>query len=205
MTIGVRLGSWSIPTLDRRRIIGLVLAAIAALMVLALTRPANQVAVLVAGDDLVAGQPLSEEDVTVRYVANGEGLVVGVSLGDLEDWSLRAPLQSGEPLVPSLLQAPQLAAYPNVIALSLDKEHAVLGNLVAGDRVDVYRTTSHGFDAAPITARVASDVYVIQAAVATDGINSDRVDLLLAVDETLAALIAGAARGGEIDLVRIAP
>ena len=205
MAVGVRNTAVALPTLDRRRVLGIVLAGIAGLLVLLMTRPDPQVAVLVASGDLVAGQPLSSQDLSVRYVADASGLVTGTEVGDLADWSLRVPLTDGEPLLPSLLQPPELLAFPNVIALALDQEHAVLGHLVAGDRVDVYRTTSGGFDGVPVTERVAVGVYVVEARVAEDGLNADRVDLLLAVDEELAALIAGAARSGEIDLVRIAP
>lgn len=205
MAIGLRASTVAMPSLDRRRLLGIVLAAAAGLLVLVVTRPAPQVAILVADGDLVAGQPLSEDDVSVRWVLDAEGLVAGTSLGEIAEWSLRAPLAAGEPLVPSLLQAPAIATYPNVIALSLPLEHAVLGNLMAGDRVDVYLTTSDGFDSQPVTQRIASGVYVVEARMVATGINSDRVDLLLAVDETLAETLAGAARADDIDLVRIAP
>ena len=205
MAVGVRGLPVVLPAIDRRRLLGILLAAIAGLLVLLLTRPETQLPILVATEDLVAGQPLADQGVSVRYVDNAEGFVAGSSLGDLAGWSLRAPIARGEPLIPSLLQPPELLAFPNVIALSLDQDHAVLGKLVAGDRVDVYRTSAAGFDAPSVTERVATDVYVVEARVSDDGINADRVDLLLAVDEELAALIAGAARGGEIDLVRVAP
>lgn len=205
MAISVRLAELSLPTIDRKRVLGIILAAIAALLVLALTRSEAQVPVLVASGDLVAGQALTAQDVTVRYLTSSEGLVEGTGLGDLSEWSLRVPLQAGEPLLPSLLLPPEMLAAPNVIALSLDHSHAVLGRLVAGDRVDVYRTIDGGFDVAPLTELVASGVYVVESRVGVDGLNDDQVDLLLAVDEDLALLIAGSARHGEIDLVRVAP
>lgn len=205
MAVGVRSFPVVLPSVDRRRILGIFLAAIAGLLVLFLTRPEPQIAILVASNDLVAGQPLADQGVSVRYVTDAEGFVAGTGIGELAEWSLRAPIAEGEPLIPSLLQPPELLEFPNVMALSLDQKHAVLGNLVAGDRVDVYRTSAAGFDAAPVTTRVAMNVYVVDARVSDDGINRDRVDLLLAVDEDLAALIAGASRGGEIDLVRVSP
>jgi Flp pilus assembly protein CpaB len=205
MAISVRLAEWSFPAIDRKRVLGIILALVAALLVLAVTRPEPQVPVLIASGDLVAGQALTADDVTVRYMASSEGLVEGTGLGDLSDWSLRVPLQAGEPLLPSLLLPPEMLVAPNVIALSLDQSHAVLGRLVAGDRVDVYRTTDGGFDAAPVTELVAAGVYVVESRTDTDGLNSGRVDLLLAVDEDLALLIAGSARHGEVDLVRVAP
>lgn len=205
MAISVRLTDMSMPAIDRKRLVGIILAVAAALLVLVLTRPQAQVPVLVASGDLVAGQALTANDVAVRYMASSEGLIEGDALGDLSDWSLRVPLEAGEPLLPSLMLPPEMLASPNVIALSLDQSHAVLGKLVAGDRVDIYRTTDGGFDTAPATEIVATGVYVVESRVDTDGLGSDQVDLLLAVDGDLALLIAGSARHGEIDLVRVAP
>ncbi len=205
MAVSIRLDELSIPWLDRKRLVGLGLAAIAGLLVLMLTQPDPRVGVLVAANDLVPGRALTQDDVTVRYVASSVGMVEGTTIGDLSEWSLRAPVDAGEPLIPSNLQPPELLAYPNVIALSLDQSHAVLGRLVAGDRVDIYRTSDQGLESAPVTDLVATGVYVVESRPAVEGVNADRVDLLLAVDEELALLLAGASRNGGIDLVRIAP
>jgi len=205
MSISVRLSEVAAPWLDRRRILGIGLAAAAALLVLVITQPEPLVPVLVASGDLQPGQPLTADDISVRYVESSSGLVEGASLGELEDWSLRVPIVAGEPLLPSLLQPPELLIAPNVVALSLDPSHAVLGRLVAGDRVDIYRTTQGGFETEGTTERIATGVYVVEARLADDGINSGSVDLLLAVDDDLAARIVTADRLGEIDLVRVAP
>lgn len=205
MAVSVHLNELSIPWLDRRRLLGLALAAIAGLLVLTMTQPDPKVGILVAVNDLVPGHALSQADVAVRYVASSEGLVEGTTIGDLSEWSLRSPIDAGEPLIPSNLQPPEMLAYPNVIALSLDQSHAVLGKLVGGDRVDIYRTSASGLDSAPVTDLVATGVYVVESRPAVEGVNADRVDLLLAVDEDLARLLAGATRDGGIDLVRIAP
>lgn len=144
MAVSVRLNELSMPWLDRRRLVGLALAALAGFLVLMLTQPDPRVGILVAANDLVPGRALTQDDVAVRYVASSVGLVEGTTIGDLSEWSLRAPIDAGEPLIPSNLQPPELLAYPNVIALSLDQSHAVLGRLVAGDRVDIYRTSDRG-------------------------------------------------------------
>ncbi|MCZ7533356.1 MAG: hypothetical protein M5U23_08130 [Acidimicrobiia bacterium] len=205
MAVSVRLNELSMPWLDRRRLVGLALAALAGFLVLMLTQPDPRVGILVAANDLVPGRALTQDDVAVRYVASSVGLVEGTTIGDLSEWSLRAPIDAGEPLIPSNLQPPELLAYPNVIALSLDQSHAVLGRLVAGDRVDIYRTSDRGLESAPVTELVATGVYVVESRPPVEGVNADRVDLLLAVDENLALLLAGSTRDGEIDLVRIAP
>lgn len=205
MAISIGLSGRALPWLDRRRVLGFALAMVAALLVLMMTRPPELTPVLVASGDLQPGQPLTDQDVTVRYVELSSGMVVGSSLGELVEWSLRAPIAEGEPLIPSLLQPPELVSVPNVVALSLDPSHAVLGRLVAGDRVDVYGTTSGGLANGVRTELIASDVFVVEARLDTDGARADSVDLLLAVDDELAGRIVAADRMGEIDLVRVAP
>jgi Flp pilus assembly protein CpaB len=205
MALGVRVRDIALPAVDRRMVIGAILAAVAALGVLILTRPPERIPVLVAGSDLVAGRPLGDLDVEVRYVDSSTGLVVGDSVGDLEAWSLRVPLAEGEPLVVSLLQPPELVASPNVIALSLASQNAVLGRLVAGDKVDVYVTSKGGIEAESTTELLASRVYVVETVAPESSIDKGRVNVLLAVDDNLAAELASASHTGEIDLVRVAP
>ena len=205
MALGLSVGNIALPSIDRRMIVGGILAAVAALGVLQITKPPEQVPILVAGSDLAAGQPLSELDISVRYVASPTGLVVGDSVGDLGDWALVSPIESGEPLIASLLQPPELIATPNVIALSLPSENAVLGRLAAGDKVDVYVTGASAFDADAITSLLASDVYVVEAVTSEAAVDRGRVNILLAVDDALAAQLASASHTGDIDLVRVAP
>ena len=205
MALGISLPAVSMPSLDRKRAIGVVLAVIAALLVLHLTQPPDRIPILVASADISPGQALTADDVVVRYVQSAEGLVEGSSIGDLATWSLRAPIAAGEPLVPSLLRPPELLEAPNVIALSLDESHAVLGRLVSGDRVDVYVTSADGFGDLATTQLVATRVYVVESRSGGDGLDADRVNLLLAVDENLAQTIAGAGRSGAVDLVRVSP
>jgi Flp pilus assembly protein CpaB len=205
MALGIRTRALSLPSIDRKRIVGLVLAAIAALLVLLLTQPPDRIPVLIASADIPPGQALTADDVTVRYVESADGLVEGSTLGDLASWSLRAPIAEGEPLVPSLLQPPELLDAPNVIALSLDASHAVLGRLVSGDRVDVYVTVGNGLGEDPLTQLVATGVFVVEVRPGGEGLNADRVNLLLAVNQDLAHTIAGAGRSGAVDLVRVSP
>jgi Flp pilus assembly protein CpaB len=205
MALGIRTRALSLPSIDRKRIAGLVLAAIAALLVLLLTQPPDRIPVLIASADIPPGQALTADDVTVRYVESADGLVEGSTLGDLASWSLRAPIAEGEPLVPSLLQPPELLDAPNVIALSLDASHAVLGRLVSGDRVDVYVTVGNGLGEDPLTQLVATGVFVVEVRPGGEGLNADRVNLLLAVNQDLAHTIAGAGRSGAVDLVRVSP
>lgn len=204
MALLVRVREISLPSVDRRMIAGGVLAAIAAFGVLQITAPPERIAVLVAGSELPAGRPLGDLNIDVRYVESAVGLVAGASIGDLSDWSLRVPLKEGELLVPSLIHPPEMLASPNVVALSLDGAHAVLGRLAPGDRVDVY-VTHDAFDGEGATQLLAQDVFVVDASISEASAHRGRVDILLAVDDTLAAQIVSGSRSGAIDLVRLAP
>lgn len=202
MTVGVRLRSLTIPRPDTRTLLGIGLAALSVLLVLWMTRPVPTVPVLVAGSDLPAGTPLSELDLTVRNAADADGLVVGDEPGELSDWVLVAPIAAGEPLLPSLLRAPEVQAAPNLLALELDRAHAVLGRIDPGDRVDIYASTSRPGEPAE-TRLIASSVFVVDATISDSTMNGDQIELLLAVDDSLAASLTAAMNGSDLDLVRV--
>lgn len=192
--------------LDLRTVLAIALAAGAAGLVLAITTPEATVPILVAETDLQPGIALAELDVGVREVREGEGLVVGDSLGDLEDWTLSAPISSGEPILPSLLRPPAATASPNLLSISVDASHAVLGRIGAGDNIDIYATFPGRGGGEGVTELLAADVYVVEARVNDDRIGSrDSVDLLLAVDDELASALARAVRLADLDLVRKGP
>jgi Flp pilus assembly protein CpaB len=188
---------------DRRTAVGLALALAAGIMVFALTRPPATVPVLVAEGPLPAGIPLEGLPVGVRRVPDAAGLVAATDPAALDGWTLIAPLASGEPLVPSLLRAPERRSHPDVLALSLERDRAVLGDLQAGDRIDVWVTTADE-EGPPVARLVAAAVYVVSAGPGPAGMGgSDRVDLLLAVDDSLAAALVSARQEGDLDLVRV--
>lgn len=192
--------------LDRRTLLGVGLAALAAVLVLTVTRPDPRHPVLVAESDLRPGVPLAEQDVGVREVASPDGLVAGNELGELGEWTLAHPLAAGEPLVPSLLAPPQLQTAPNLFALAVEQTHAVLGRLSAGDHIDIYVTWPATGGEPARTELLASDVYVTEARLADQSLGGrSQVELLLAVDDSLAAGLASAVRTGELDLVRRGP
>ncbi len=195
----------SIAWLDKRTVLGVLLAALAALIVLVMSRPAALAPVLVAGSDLPAGAPLSELDLDVRRVSSVVGLVEGDTVGELAEWTLLVPLLAGEPLVPSLLVPPQVQESPDAFVLSLDRAHAVGGRLATGDLVDVLVTFAGNFDVPPVTETVASGVYVLDVELGESGFDANRVDVLLAVNSDLAARMANAREAGTVDLVRVAP
>lgn len=193
-----------LPRVAPRTMLGVGLAAVAALLVLVVTRPPATVPVLVAGSDLPAGTPLAELEIDTRQVASADGLVAGDSLGELSDWVLAAPIAAGEPLVPSQLRPSAAITAPDTMAVELEAGHAVLGRLTGGDLVDVYATTTIG-GAPAETTLIAASLYVLDARMVESNAGPDRVELLLAVDADTARAITNAIHAGEIDLVRIAP
>lgn len=193
------------PRLDRRTVLGVLLAAAAAIMVLTLTRPTATMPVLVAGADLPAGTPLGQLDVAVRRVSSADGMVMGDSVGDLSDWVLRMPVAEGEPLVPSMLLPPQVLEAPAAFALTLDRAHAVQGAIAPGDLVDIVVTLPGSRDSGPVTDVVARSLYVLDVELGDEGFDADRVGVLLAVDGDTAMQLANAREAGTIDLVRVSP
>ena len=202
MAINVRARGISIPRPDTRTLVGVGLAAIAAFLVLWMTQPTPTVPVLVAGSDLPAATPISELDISVRHTTNATGMVTGDSTGDLSDWVLVAPLAAGEPLLPSLLRPPEVQTAPDLLALEIDEAHAVLGRLDPGDSVDIYSSVSP-MGAPTETQLIASSVYVVDAVVSDSSVAGSQVQLLLAVDDELAATLTAAMNGGDLDLVRV--
>ncbi len=189
-------------SLNRRTFLGAGLAVLAAVMVIVVTRPPSTATVLVAGEDLGAGTSLEVGSLALRNVSDLEGLVEASDPADFAGWSLAAPLSKGEPVPRSLLRVGSRRSHPDVVALALDEDHAVLGVLVAGDLVDIYVTTT-GEEVS--TSLIATQVYVVDVIAGDDGFGSNRsARLLLAADRELAATIIAALHAGNIDLVRVA-
>lgn len=191
-----------LPAVAPRTMLGIGLAAVAAVLVLVVTRPPPTVPILVAGADLPAGTPLSELEIDVRQVGSAAGLVAGDELGELEEWALASPISSGEPLLSSQLRPAAALAAPDAIAIELDTGHAVLGQLSAGDRVDVYATTSLPGRPAE-TMLIATAIYILEARTIESTAGKDRVELLLAVDRATARALTAAMHAGDVDLVKV--
>lgn len=205
MAVRQRAVDLTFPRIDRRYLIAGLAAVAAGVLVLVLTQPPQRTPVLVAGSDMAPGVPLSELDLDVRYVEQPDGLIIGDSVGDLAAWTLAVPLEAGEPVLGSLLRAPEMVAAPNILALALEPEHAVLGRLAAGDIVDAYLTVDGAPGQLPPTRLLAADIYVVSAELSDDPADRGAVRLLVAVDDDLAPLLASAVRGGTVDLVKVQP
>ncbi len=196
----------AVPRLNRRTLLGVALAATAGFLVLILTRPAPTMQVLVAADDIPAGTPLDEGLVTTRAVSSARGLVESGSLGELVGWSLVVPLAAGEPLLPSLLEPPQVAEAGAVLSVVLEESHAALGRIGAGDEVDIYVTWQGSTGEPRTTELLAAGVYVVDAMTGDGSLaGGDQVQVLVAVDDALALDLTRAGRLGELDMVRKTP
>jgi Flp pilus assembly protein CpaB len=191
-------------SLDRRTIAGAVLALAAALLVLVVTRPPATTPVLVAATALGPGVPIDTGSLALRDTPEPAGMIAAESVDEYAGWILTAPLDPGEPIPASQLHPPERLDRPDVIALALGEEHAVLGDLRAGDRVDVYLTSPGADGEPPQTSVAARAVLVVAVAPDPEGFGADRLArLLVAADGDLAALLVNAARTGSLDLVRL--
>lgn len=188
---------------DRRTFLGAGLAVAAALTAFAATRPPSSEPVLVAATAIAPGRPLSADMLAVRRIGSDGGLVPGDDPTTLTGWIVTAPLEEGEPLIPSQLLPPQRVAAPDVIAVELPSPAAVGGLLHTGDFVDLYLTSSMGPEDDRGTERIARSVPVVEV-LAEDGYGtSGDIAILLAVDQDLARVVAAAVHSGHLDLVRV--
>jgi hypothetical protein len=138
---------------------------------------------------------LGDLDLSIAAAPPLPGFVAAADLEALADHTLAARLDAGSPLLASLLVPPP-QAHRDVAALTLDPAHAVQGDLVAGDLVDIYITTSGA------TELLAADVLVLAASTGRGGLEGGDTSLLLAVDTELAARLVAAVHNAEVDLVR---
>ena len=181
--------------IDMRLIGAAVLALATGLGVHALTRPPAMVPVLVAAEDLAPGIPLSQLATEIRQLPAYPGLLTAATAESVGDHVLATRLTAGDPLLVSLLIPPR-GTRSDIAAITLALEHAVQGDLVAGDLVDIYVSTAEA------TTLLAEDVLIVSAVSTGDGFGSGEVSLLLAVDPRLASLLVEATNVGELDLVR---
>lgn len=93
-----------------------------------------------------------------------------------------------------------------MISVGVERSHAVLGRLAAGDLIDIYVTWPTTLGEDPVTELLAADLFVVEVSAPDEARLSGRdVSLVLAVDDALAPQIARASRSGELDLVRVGP
>lgn len=180
---------------DARLIGAGVTAAAAALLVLVLTSPPVQHPVLALRGPAPAGLTLGELDVETRLVDDRTGLVDADEAEELGRYSLAASMAAGAPIPRSLLIAPESRRGPDLLGLELDSAAAVHGLLRPGDLVDVYSATDD-------VALIAEGVEVVDVMTEAGALRSNRVRLVVSVDDSLEGPLIAATVSGSIHLVR---
>lgn len=184
---------------DLRLVGAAVLALIAGLGVLALTRPPQRVAVLVAAEDLPAGAIVGEAALGEADVEPLDGLLLVDDVGDIAEWTLSLSIPAGAPITHAMI-SPPTGSTPDLVGLTLDRAHAVQGRIVPGDLVDIYITDDEG------AHLLATGIQVVLAEVGSGGLGGNAVSLLLAVrDRSLVAELVTAIHSSAIDLVLVSP
>ena len=91
------------------------------------------------------------------------------------------------------------------MALAIPATQAVLGEIQAGDSVDILVTRTAGVGSDATTEVLARDVYVISAVLAESTAFGDELRLVLAVTDQLAVDLANASYAGDLDLIKVNP
>lgn len=181
--------------IDLRLVVAAALALVTGVGIHMVTRPQPSTPILIAAVDLPPGVPLDELATEVRAMPPHPGLVPAAAADELANHTLAVPLAAGDPLLASLLVAPP-GTRPDVAALTLDRSHAVQGELTAGDRIDIYVSDPAG------SSLLAQNVLVVSASTASGGFDDGTVALLIAVDRPLALRLLEAMQTAQLDLVR---
>jgi Flp pilus assembly protein CpaB len=159
--------------------------------------------VWVAARDLASGTRLGPGDVTtapVRLTPQLEARYVDGSVA-VEAMYLSSPVREGEMIARSVL-ASEFSGERRAMTLPVTPEHAVGGRLSPGDVVDVYATFPDGPRRAVLLLRNAEILEIVTAGglvVAEESL----VGITVEVEDKLAASVATAVRGAELDIVRI--
>jgi hypothetical protein len=181
--------------IDIRLVVAAGLALLTGVGIHAITQPPPAIPILIAATDLPPGVPLGELATEVRSMPPHPGLVPAAAAAEFAGHTLSVALAAGDPLLESVLVPPP-GSRPDVAALTLDRAHAVQGELAAGDRIDIYVSDPTG------SSLLAQNVLVVSAAAASGGFDDGSVALLIAVDRPLTLRLLEAMQTAEIDLVR---
>jgi Flp pilus assembly protein CpaB len=191
---------------DFRVLIGLALLLAGMLGTLAIVRQAGQrTPVLVMAHSVQAGQVIGAGDVRVAELGVAPG-VATLGVGErarLVGRRAAVPLEKGQVLGPAVMtDGPALAPGQVAMSLALAPEHAVAGQLRAGDQVAVVASGRPDQTNTDVASGVLlSPVRVLSVLTEGDENGSDRRLLVsVAVRPEQAALLAKAAQG-TIDLV----
>jgi len=185
--------------IDLRLAAAAALALVTGLGVLALTRPPTRVTALVAAKPLPSGSVLGDAALQEIRTEAVDGLLLAGELDALAEHTIRVPIAQGWPLTHAVLEPPA-GTTSDLLALTLERGHAVQGLLVPGDRVDIFVSDDVG------TRLLATAVQVVAVELGDGGIGVDDVSMLIALDDrALVPTLIGAMRTAALDLVLVSP
>lgn len=150
---------------------------------------------VIDGDDLRAVEVRLPGDLAASYIPSSEGI---------EGSIVRRAVLQGELVHVGWLADTASGGAGRSMTLPVSPEHAVGGDLRAGDRVDVYATFDPG-DARARTTLLARDIEIVEV-VTAGGFALDEeavIGLTVSVSPEEATRLAFAIRTAEIDVVRI--
>lgn len=196
-----------LPAVDARVVGGVVLVAVSVIGGLRLSRdPEPMTRVYVASTDLDAGHVLGRDDLKVAEVRAPSAVLGGLARpergGPPIGRALQTPLRADATIGLDGLGAAVAAG--REITIPVTPDHALGGDVRAGDRIDVFATFDKGTDAARTltVARWAT----VHGVVRSDGLFGQHAGavsaLTLDVDANAAIAVAFAARNAELDIVR---
>jgi pilus assembly protein CpaB len=182
----------------------MVLAAVLAFAtnVMVLRNQEETRAVVVAAETIEAGRALTPGHFEVAEVDLDDDLYATLipweQLGSLDGMVASRTIESGRLLVASDVRSAAAPDDLRAISIPVDPEHAVGGDLLAGDRIDLISVIDG------VSSYVLSGAEVL--AVPTDGRGSltgaGGFYLVVAVDADQALAVAAAVRQGQVEVVR---
>lgn len=184
----------------------MVLAGLATFVLVtgALRSSDQAVEIVVAAAELASGSVLDASTTTTAMLEASSplraALVSPQQLGS-NRWVTTRRVAAGEPLVASALAPVAAPGGLRAMSLPVDPAHAAGGALVAGDRVDVISAETNG---ARYVVRHAEVLAVAErrSGAGFSSSPSGGFHLTVAVDAQEALALAGALRGGHVEVVR---
>jgi SAF domain len=158
--------------------------------------------VLALRNDVVAGQPIGADDLTVVRVSADAGvpLVSSSARDDVIGEPAAVNLLAGTILTPNAIRPDAgLETGTAVIALPVPRSELPANDLDTGDHVTIYRTAAQGDDSAGEAAEVLGEGQVFSVGDDDDGSN---VRVSVTVDELDAAEIANAVQADRFYLAK---
>lgn len=162
-----------------------------------------QTRMAVSGTDLAMGRTLQEGDIQLTPVDVAEpvasGLVSEAELGQYQGWVIARRTAAGSLLTKESLRAPLSTVGLRAMSLPISADHAVGGDLVPGDVVDVIRVDKER------AFFVATAVRVLGVSTQSEGalgLSGGSFYLVLEVSDRTALALALALANAEVEVLR---